>query len=48
MQSSVSDKPFNLILREYHGIDRKDWSKLTSSDLGAGHMDLTVMDDCNP
>ncbi len=48
MQSSVSDKPFNLILREYKGIDRKDWSKLTSADLGAGHMDLTVMDDCNP
>jgi catechol 2,3-dioxygenase-like lactoylglutathione lyase family enzyme len=47
-QSSVSDKPFNLILREYKGIDRKDWGKLTSADLGAGHMDLTVMDDCNP
>ncbi len=47
-QSSVSDKPFDLILREYKGVDRKDWSKLTSADLGAGHMDLTVMDDCNP
>jgi catechol 2,3-dioxygenase-like lactoylglutathione lyase family enzyme len=47
-QSSVSDKPFNLILRQYRGIDRKDWSNLTSADLGAGHMDLTVMDDCNP
>jgi catechol 2,3-dioxygenase-like lactoylglutathione lyase family enzyme len=47
-QSSVSDQPFNLILREYKGIDRKDWSNLTSADLGAGHMDLTVMDDCNP
>ncbi len=47
-QSSVSDKPFNLILREYRGIDRKDWSNLSSSDLGAGHMDLTVKDDCNP
>ena len=47
-QSSVSDKPFNLILTEYKGIDRKDWSNLTSADLGAGHMDLTVMDDCNP
>jgi catechol 2,3-dioxygenase-like lactoylglutathione lyase family enzyme len=47
-QSSVSDKPFDLVLREYKGIDRKDWSKLTSADLGAGHMDLTVMDDCNP
>jgi catechol 2,3-dioxygenase-like lactoylglutathione lyase family enzyme len=47
-QSSVSDKPFNLILREYRGIDRKDWSGLSSSDLGSGHMDLTVKDDCNP
>lgn len=46
--SSVADKPFPLILREYRGIDRKDWSNLTSSDLGAGHMDVTVMDDCNP
>jgi catechol 2,3-dioxygenase-like lactoylglutathione lyase family enzyme len=46
--SSVSDKPFPLILREYRGIERKDWSNLTSSDLGAGHMDVTVMDDCNP
>jgi catechol 2,3-dioxygenase-like lactoylglutathione lyase family enzyme len=46
--SSVSDKPFPLILREYRGIERKDWSTLTSSDLGAGHMDVTVMDDCNP
>ena len=47
-QSSVSDKPFYLILREYKGIDRKDWSKLSSADLGTGHMDLTVKDDCNP
>jgi hypothetical protein len=46
-QSSVSDKPFPLILREYRGIDRKDWSQLDSAALGAGHMDLTVMDDCN-
>jgi len=47
-QSSVSDKPFDLILTEYRGIDRKDWSNLISSDLGAGHMDLTVQNDCNP
>jgi catechol 2,3-dioxygenase-like lactoylglutathione lyase family enzyme len=47
-QSSVSDKPFNLILREYKGVDRKDWSSLDSGALGAGHMDLTVKDDCNP
>ena len=48
MPSSVSDKPFPLILREYRGIDRKDWSGLSSSDLLSGHMDVTVKDDCNP
>jgi catechol 2,3-dioxygenase-like lactoylglutathione lyase family enzyme len=47
-QSSVSSKPFDLILREYRGIQRKDWSDLDSAALGAGHMDLTVKDDCNP
>jgi catechol 2,3-dioxygenase-like lactoylglutathione lyase family enzyme len=47
MQSSVSDKPFDLILREYRGINRKDWSDLNSAALGAGHMDITVKDDCN-
>jgi len=47
-QSSVSDVPFNLILREYKGMERKDWSSLISSDLGAGHMDLTVQGDCTP
>ncbi|HKV05048.1 MAG TPA: VOC family protein [Candidatus Acidoferrales bacterium] len=47
-QSSVSDEPFDLILREYRGIPRKNWSDLNSAALGAGHMDLTVMDDCNP
>lgn len=48
VQSSVSDKPFPLILREYRGIDRKNWSGLSSSDLLSGHMDLTVQDDCTP
>jgi catechol 2,3-dioxygenase-like lactoylglutathione lyase family enzyme len=48
MPSSVSDKAFPLILREYRGIDRKDWSGLSSSDLLSGHMDVTVKDDCNP
>jgi catechol 2,3-dioxygenase-like lactoylglutathione lyase family enzyme len=47
-QSSVSDKPFPLILREYRNIDRKNWSDLSSSDLLSGHMDLTVQGDCNP
>jgi len=45
-QSSVSDKPFPLILREYRGIDRKNWSNLGLGDLLSGHLDLTVMDDC--
>jgi len=48
MPSSVSDKPFPLTLREYRGIERKDWSGLSSSDLLSGHMDVTVKDDCNP
>jgi len=48
IQSSVSDKPFTLILREYRGIKRKNWSELSSSDLLSGHMDLTLQDDVNP
>lgn len=44
--SSVSDKPFDLILTEYRGIDRKNWSNLGLGDLLSGHLDLTVMDDC--
>lgn len=46
-QSSVSSTPFDLILHQYKGVDQKDWSKLDSGALGAGHMDLTVMNDCN-
>lgn len=46
-QSSVSSAPFDLILHQYKGIDQKNWSKLDSGALGAGHMDLTVMEDCN-
>jgi len=42
VQSSVSDVPFRLILRQYRGIDRQDWSTLNSFDLGANHIDLTV------
>lgn len=48
IQSSVSDITFTLILREYRGIKRNDWSGLSSSDLLSGHMDLTVQGDCNP
>jgi catechol 2,3-dioxygenase-like lactoylglutathione lyase family enzyme len=44
--SSVSDKPFDITFTEYRGIDRKDWSKLGLGDLLSGHLDLTVMDDC--
>jgi hypothetical protein len=44
IQSSVSTEPFPLILREYKGIDRKNWGDLTSSDLLSGHIDLTIQD----
>ena len=42
VQSSVSDVPFTLVLRQYRGIQRRDWSKLTSWNLLASHIDLTV------
>jgi catechol 2,3-dioxygenase-like lactoylglutathione lyase family enzyme len=41
VQSSVSDIPFTLVLRQYRGM-RQDWSKLNSWDLLASHIDLTV------
>jgi len=42
VQSSVSDVPFTLLLRQYRGTARQDWSKLTSWNLLASHIDLTV------
>src|ERR1035438_3112583 len=42
VQSSVSDVPFTLVLRQYRGTQRQDWSKLTSWNLLASHIDLTV------
>ncbi len=44
--SSVSDKPFDITFTEYRGIDRKNWSSLGLGDLLSGHLDLTVLDDC--
>jgi catechol 2,3-dioxygenase-like lactoylglutathione lyase family enzyme len=41
VQSSVSDVPFTLVLRQYQGM-RQDWSKLPSWNLLASHIDLTV------
>jgi catechol 2,3-dioxygenase-like lactoylglutathione lyase family enzyme len=41
VQSSVSDVPFTLVLRQYRGM-RQDWSKLPSWNLLASHIDLTV------
>lgn len=41
VQSSVSDVPFTLVLRQYRG-NRQDWSMLHSWDLLASHIDLTV------
>jgi catechol 2,3-dioxygenase-like lactoylglutathione lyase family enzyme len=42
VQSSVSDLPFTLFLREYRGTERQDWSGLTSWDLLSSHIDLTI------
>ncbi len=42
VQSSVSDVPFTLVLRQYRKIPRQDWSKLNSWDLLDSHIDLTV------
>ncbi len=42
VQSSVSDVPFTLVLRQYRGTERQDWSRLTSWNLLASHIDLTV------
>jgi catechol 2,3-dioxygenase-like lactoylglutathione lyase family enzyme len=42
VQSSVSDVPFTLVLRQYRGIQRQDWSKLSSWNLLGSHIDLTV------
>jgi len=42
VQSSVSDVPFMLVLRQYRGIQRQDWAKANSWDLLSSHIDLTV------
>jgi catechol 2,3-dioxygenase-like lactoylglutathione lyase family enzyme len=42
VQSSVSDVPFTLVLRQYRGTQRQDWSKANSWDLLSSHIDLTV------
>ena len=42
VQSSVSDVPFTLVLRQYRGIERQDWSKMNSWDLLGSHIDMTV------
>lgn len=41
VQSSVSDVPFKLILRQFRGIQRGDWSKNNSWDPLSSHIDLT-------
>jgi catechol 2,3-dioxygenase-like lactoylglutathione lyase family enzyme len=48
VQSSVSDVPFTLVLRQYRGIERQDWSKLSSWNLLASHIDLTVDGSVSP
>ena len=42
VQSSVSDVPFTLVLRQYRGIKRQDWSGRNTWDLLSSHIDLTV------
>jgi catechol 2,3-dioxygenase-like lactoylglutathione lyase family enzyme len=42
VQSSVSDVPFTLVLRQYRGTQQQDFSKANSWDLLASHIDLTV------
>jgi len=42
VQSSVSDVPFTLVLRQYRGVPRQDWSKANTWDLLSSHIDLTV------
>lgn len=41
VQSSVSDVPFTLVLRQYRGLARQDWSKNNTWDLLSSHIDLT-------
>lgn len=41
VQSSVSDVPFTLVLRQYRGVPRQDWSKNNTWDLLSSHIDLT-------
>ncbi len=48
VQSSVSDVLFTLVLRQYRGIERQDWSKLSSWNLLASHIDLTVEGSVSP
>ncbi|MCC6201906.1 MAG: VOC family protein [Gammaproteobacteria bacterium] len=48
VQSSVSDVPFNLVLRQYRGIERQDWSTLHSWDLLSSHIDLTIEGSVSP
>ena len=42
VQSSVSDVPFTLVLRQYRGAQQQDFSNANSWDLLASHIDLTV------
>ncbi len=48
VQSSVSDIPFTLVLRQYRGVERQDWSKANSWDLLSSHIDLTIDGSVSP
>jgi catechol 2,3-dioxygenase-like lactoylglutathione lyase family enzyme len=48
VQSSVSDVPFTLILRQFRGVPRQDWSKRKSWELLSSHIDLTIEGSVSP
>jgi catechol 2,3-dioxygenase-like lactoylglutathione lyase family enzyme len=48
VQSSVSDVPFTLLLRQFRGVQRQDWSKANSWDLLGSHIDLTIDGSVSP
>jgi catechol 2,3-dioxygenase-like lactoylglutathione lyase family enzyme len=44
LPSAVSDRQFPLHLREYRGIERRDWTSLDPWSVGTGHLGLGVED----
>lgn len=44
MPTAVSDRDFPMHLREYRGVDRRDWAALPVWSVGTGHIGLGVED----